>query len=135
MPARKHESLMCLQLAPGDAARVINCNRKLVQRAIENLLRNSLRFSPAGTPVDVDIDGGHGAMKITVRDYGPGVPEAMLEEIFQPFFRVDEARNDSNGGFGLGLAIVKRIVQLHQGSVKASNAQPGLKVEIKLLCR
>ncbi len=129
--AEAQEPLICLQVKPGDAECVIVCNRELVQRAVENLLRNALRFGPAGMPVDVGVEGENGKIRLTVRDYGPGVPDAFLEKIFQPFFRVDEARGES-GGIGLGLAIVKRIVQLHQGSINASNAKPGLLIEVNL---
>jgi signal transduction histidine kinase len=59
-----------------------------------------------------------------------GVPDEMLTNIFKPFFRVDDCRHASTGGVGLGLAIVQRAVQQHGGSVRATNADPGLMVSI-----
>jgi two-component system sensor histidine kinase CpxA len=73
----------------------------------------------------------HNAM-ITVRDNGPGVPEAMLTRIFDPFFRVEAARNSNGGGSGLGLSIAKRAIELHYGAIAARNASPGLCLEITI---
>jgi signal transduction histidine kinase len=67
---------------------------------------------------------------ISVRDFGPGVPDKSLARIFDPFFRVEEARNTNGGGSGLGLSIAKRAVHLHRGSIAAENATPGLRVTI-----
>ena len=67
-----------------------------------------------------------------MRDYGPGVPEDSLTKIFQPFFRVDDARESSTGGVGLGLAIAMRAVGLHHGTIVARNDHPGLQVSIEL---
>jgi signal transduction histidine kinase len=72
------------------------------------------------------------ASRVAIRDYGPGVSEELLSEIFKPFFRVEEARDTSSGGIGLGLSIAMRAVQVHQGAITAENAKPGLKVEIVL---
>ena len=69
---------------------------------------------------------------VAVRDYGPGVPEEALTRIFDPFFRVEEARNANGGGSGLGLSIAKRAVQLHHGAIAAENAFPGLRVKITI---
>ncbi len=69
---------------------------------------------------------------LTVRDYGPGVPAELLNQIFEPFFRVEEARDEDTGGVGLGLSIAKRAVRLHRGTSVAENASPGLRVQISL---
>jgi signal transduction histidine kinase len=69
---------------------------------------------------------------IAVRDHGPGVPEEAVSRIFDPFFRVDQARSSHGGGSGLGLSIAKRAVQLHHGTISARNAFPGLRVEIRV---
>jgi len=70
---------------------------------------------------------------ITVRDYGPGVPEDSLTKLFLPFYRVEDARDRQSGGTGIGLAIADRAVRLHSGSVIASNAPGGgLQIEIRL---
>jgi signal transduction histidine kinase len=67
-----------------------------------------------------------------VRDHGPGVPQEMLVRIFDPFFRVEEARNSNGGGSGLGLSIAKRAMQAHHGSIAAENALPGLRVRLAI---
>ena len=69
---------------------------------------------------------------IAIRDYGPGVPEDALTRIFDPFFRVEEARDAMGGGSGLGLSIAKRAVQVHHGTITAENASPGLRVQIRI---
>jgi two-component system, OmpR family, sensor histidine kinase CpxA len=69
---------------------------------------------------------------ISVRDYGPGVPEADLPRIFLPFFRVDDSRNRATGGAGLGLTIAQRAVSSHHGRLVAENMEPGLRVTIEL---
>ena len=117
----------------------------LIRRAIENVIRNAVHYTAADTEVDVKLftDSGMasqlegkltaGRVAIVVRDHGPGVPEDALDEIFRPFYRVDEARDREAGGVGLGLAIAERAVRLHGGSVKAANGTPaGLAVTIVL---
>jgi signal transduction histidine kinase len=108
------------------------CDRELLRRAVDNLLRNATRYSPEHSPIDVLLDQDTRNVIIAVRDYGLGVPDKSLSQIFEPFFRVDEARDMNSGGVGLGLSIVKRVVHLHNGTVVAHNAYPGLSVEIKL---
>lgn len=110
----------------------IFCDRELLRRAIENLLRNGIRYSPEDAPIDIHLIQNTRDVTISVRDYGLGVPNESLVQIFQPFFRVDEARDMDSGGVGLGLSIVKRVVHLHHGTVAAHNAYPGLSVEINL---
>lgn len=108
------------------------CDRELVRRALENVLRNAVRFSPAGTAIDVELRETSERVRFTVRDYGPGVPEGDLERIFEPFFRVDESRETDRGGAGLGLSIARRAIELHEGTIKARNSEPGLVVAIEL---
>ena len=107
---------------------------ELMRRAIENVVRNAIRFSPKGTEVEVSTEHERDRLHIRVRDYGPGVPPEMLDRIFVPFFRVDTSRNPSGGGVGLGLSIAQRAVRLHGGEIRARNASPGLEVTIDLPC-
>jgi two-component system sensor histidine kinase CpxA len=107
-------------------------DRELLRRAMENIVRNAIRYAPEGTPVEVKLASDHDDAEISVRDYGPGVPEAELPKIFKPFFRVDESRDSSTGGVGLGLAIAHRAVTVHHGTMTAKNAGPGLLVSIEL---
>jgi signal transduction histidine kinase len=105
-------------------------SRELVRRAVENVLRNAIRYSPDKTTIQVSLaSDGHSAILI-VRDQGPGVPENTLSRIFDPFFRVEESRSPNGGGSGLGLSIAKRAVQAHHGCISAENASPGLRVRI-----
>jgi two-component system sensor histidine kinase CpxA len=105
---------------------------ELLRRAVENVVRNAIRYSPEGAVVEVALRSGSGTACISVRDYGPGVPEHALHLLFEPFYRVDSDRNRASGGAGLGLSIARRAIELHHGSIHAMNANPGLKVEIKL---
>jgi two-component system, OmpR family, sensor kinase len=104
---------------------------EVLRPAVENVVRNAVAFTPSGTEVEVEVrlerslEGGRDWAKICVRDRGPGVPEAALEAIFLPFFRVSASRNRKSGGTGVGLAITERAVRLHGGTVKAANAADG----------
>jgi len=97
-------------------------NAQLLARALDNLLSNAIKFGAGGEVlISLRRDGGRAAL--SVRDHGPGVPEAELGKLFRPFFRgANGARAE---GHGLGLAIVRRIVQAHGGEVAAENAPDG----------
>jgi two-component system sensor histidine kinase CpxA len=106
--------------------------RELLRRAVENVIRNAIRYAPKGTAIEIGLDGSAAGATIGVRDYGPGVPEEALQDIFKPFFRVEGDRDRASGGVGLGLSIAQRAVSLHQGTITARNASPGLFVTIEL---
>lgn len=110
----------------------IACDRELLRRVLENIMRNAVHHSPEAAPIEVAVGRSDGEAVISVRDFGPGVPEDALEKIFAPFYRVDEAREAASGGLGLGLAIARSAVHLHGGTISAHNADPGLRVEIRL---
>jgi signal transduction histidine kinase len=110
----------------------ISGDAELLRRASENVIRNAIRYAPPETSVDVKLTRDSSAVHISVRDYGPGVPEEALSRIFDPFFRVEQDRNRTSGGVGLGLAIARRAVELHRGKLRARNSHPGLLVEIAL---
>jgi two-component system sensor histidine kinase CpxA len=82
--------------------------------------------------VDVSLAREHNVFRVTVRDFGDGVPEESLASIFDPFYRVEKDRGRTSGGVGLGLAIARRAVELHRGSMRAANVHPGLEVRIDL---
>lgn len=111
---------------------VVRGNENLLRSAIENVLRNAVRYTKKGTRVEISLTDGDGDAKISIEDSGGGVPEAELENLFRPFYRVGEARERKTGGIGLGLAIAERAVLAHNGTIKAENTENGLKVEIKL---
>lgn len=126
------EPRACEVRVGGRLADGVVCDRELIRRALENVLRNAIRFSPQGCGVDVTLRETDSSVTVAVRDYGPGVPEGALERIFDPFFRVDEARVSDRGGVGLGLSIARRAVVLHGGRITARNASPGLMVAVEL---
>jgi two-component system sensor histidine kinase CpxA len=107
-------------------------DRELLRRAIENVLRNAVRYAPVGSAIDIRVAAADGKASILVRDYGPGVPQETLPRIFQPFFRVDGSRDTHTGGVGLGLAIAHRAIAAHHGSIAAENAAPGLRVRMEI---
>jgi two-component system sensor histidine kinase CpxA len=107
-------------------------DRELLRRAVENVVRNSIRYAPERSAIEVELDAERNTVHISVRDYGPGVPDEDLPKIFQPFYRVDDSRDNRTGGIGLGLAIAMRAIGLHHGQLWAQNAHPGLKVFIDL---
>jgi len=105
----------------------------LLARAVANLIRNALRYAGGAGPVVVSAIAQDKGVVLTVADSGPGVPENTLQQIFDPFFRVESSRSRDTGGVGLGLAIVKTCVEACQGTVAARNRQPsGLEIEIRL---
>jgi two-component system sensor histidine kinase CpxA len=108
---------------------VISGDKELLHRAIENVVRNAIRYTAADTEVVIRVTEtqmeGKRAAKIEVEDRGPGIPEAELQHIFRPFYRVDHARSSWTGGFGVGLAITERAVRLHGGMLRATNRPQG----------
>lgn len=115
------------------APSAVRGNRELLRRAIENVVRNAVRFTEDGTSVEVELRREAQRALLTVRDHGPGVPEDALQRIFKPFYRVAGDRARKSGGTGLGLAITERAVALHGGRVLAENhVQSGLVVTLEL---
>jgi signal transduction histidine kinase len=121
-----------IALSKPDRQIFVSGNADMLRRAVENVVRNALFYTKVGTTVEIAVIEKTSEMAtIEVRDQGPGVPAAALPHLFEPFYRVDDARARETGGSGIGLAICQRVVQLHRGSVGArSNAPSGLIVEI-----
>jgi two-component system sensor histidine kinase CpxA len=118
---------------------VEKADQQALRSACENIVRNAVRFTMPGTEVEVILKtekmGTSSQAVLSVRDYGPGVPEELLQQIFQPFFRVKEPSADprANNGTGLGLAIALEAIRQHRGTIIAANAHPmGLEVKIML---
>jgi two-component system sensor histidine kinase CpxA len=105
---------------------------ELLRSAVENVVRNGVRYTAEGTAVEVTLQWRLDTAVLTVRDHGPGVPESELGHIFEPFYRVSEARERTSGGVGLGLSIAERTVKLHGGTIRAENAPDGLLVTLEL---
>lgn len=99
-------------------------NHKAVGQALENIIRNALRYAPSDKAIEVNLSSNENSYTLLVRDSGPGVPKQMLESIFQPFFRVDKSRTGSDG-FGLGLPLAKRQLETVKGTILAKNRPTG----------
>lgn len=104
-------------------------DREMLRSALENVLRNAVRFAPEGSPIDVAIRRNECSALVAIADHGPGVAEDNLLRIFEPFFRADTGGD----GAGLGLAIAQRIIRIHGGTITARNrASGGLEVELSV---
>ncbi len=125
-----------VQVAVEGAPEVVMGDAELLRRAVDNVVRNAIAFTPSGTRVDVRLTAEDGEVVVRVRDAGEGVPEPMLGAIFEPFLRVESARERRGGGAGLGLAIAAQAVRLHGGSIAAANYPGGgLEVTLRLPAR
>jgi two-component system sensor histidine kinase CpxA len=109
-------------------------DRELLREAIENIVRNAIRFTPEGTAVTVDAyRDGPSEYLVVIRDCGPGVPVEHIEAIFEPFYRAPQRTDPDSPGFGIGLAIAKRAISLHQGAITARNlVEGGFEIAIHL---
>ncbi|MBF0517624.1 MAG: HAMP domain-containing protein [Nitrospirae bacterium] len=114
---------------------VLNGNRELLRQALENLLRNAVRYTKEATAVEISLRKKESVSRLWARieisDHGPGVAEHELKDIFRPFYRVNEAHERQSGGAGVGLAIAERAVLLHGGRLQAINA-PGAGLIMKM---
>jgi two-component system sensor histidine kinase CpxA len=130
-------SRQCSVKAEIDENIMIEGSEEHLRRAIENVVRNAVRYTDKGTEVEIllqhrELKGKESAV-LKVRDHGPGVPEEALANLFSPFYRVAESRDRKSGGMGIGLAITDRAVSMHGGTVHAENAQDrGLIIRIDL---
>jgi two-component system, OmpR family, sensor histidine kinase CpxA len=127
--------------ATADAADefLVEADPDLLRSAVENAVRNATRYTAEGTTVEVRLErqratnGNGDEIVVRVLDSGPGVPDEALPKIFEPFYRLDDARNRQTGGAGLGLSIADRAIRLHGGQLRASNRKEGgLEVEIRI---
>jgi two-component system, OmpR family, sensor kinase len=111
---------------------VVRGRAELLQRAVENVVRNAVKYTSEGSSVEVKLSAAGERARLVVRDYGPGVAPEEAGRIFEPFYR---SRSDASiDGFGLGLAIAHAAIATHNGSIHAHNADGGgLSVEIELL--
>lgn len=115
---------------------ILRSQGDLLKRALENVIRNAVRHTAPDTSVRVRLEVTDDLFRVTVEDSGPGVPDPELERIFEPFYRVDEARQRETGGFGLGLSIARRAIEHHGGTILAENRRTdeggGLRISIQL---
>lgn len=103
---------------------VVHGNAELLHRAVENVVRNAMKHSPVGGLINIKLQKkNENTICIYVTDEGPGVPEADIKSIFEPFFRSEASK--FSDGHGLGLAISLRVINAHQGSIYATNRPSG----------
>lgn len=100
-------------------------NAEMLRHAVENVLRNALRYTPDDGKIAVRLTSEHGVCRLCVEDNGPGVPDSALRQIFRPFFRVDASRQRASGGAGMGLSISESAVRAHHGRIWAENRKEG----------
>jgi len=110
----------------------IEANPTMLSSAIENVIRNAIRYTKKDTTVKVELRSQEdGWISIKITDKGDGVPDEFLNSIFKPFTRADDARSRNNGGYGIGLSITERVILAHQGKVFARNISgAGLQIEL-----
>jgi two-component system sensor histidine kinase CpxA len=122
-----------VQWHPPEGSILVRADGELLASAIENVVRNALRYSSPGGVVEVALHAREREAQLIVRDHGPGVPEGDLQRLFEPFFRVAESRSRDSGGDGIGLAITARVLAAHGGGARALNATGGgLQIELSL---
>lgn len=122
----------CRVVLVGNGPSAIRGSEELLAQALENVIRNAVKYTAEESTVHVGLTEANSHWIITVADQGAGVPEAALEKIFEPFYRVADARERDSGGTGIGLAIAQRAVTLHRGAIKARNVPGGFQIEITL---
>ncbi|RVU81771.1 HAMP domain-containing protein [Leucothrix sargassi] len=112
---------------------LVNADQENLASALENILRNAMYYTADPSTVTITAKQVNNAIELEIADEGPGVPETDLKRLFEPFFRSDTSRNEKTGSNGVGLAITHRIIELHQGSVWATNRpEGGLSVSVRL---
>ncbi|WP_428650105.1 ATP-binding protein [Roseibium sp.] len=109
---------------------VLPCRPVALKRAFRNLVENAIRY---GDSVSISAALSAGEVAIRIRDKGPGIPEDRLKDVFEPFVRLEESRNEETGGIGLGLAITRSIIHAHGGTITLKNLPDhGLEAEVRL---
>jgi two-component system OmpR family sensor kinase len=112
-----------LHVALGPCLGSIDGERRLLARALGNLLRNAQKY--AAHQVALRARRLDCRIEIVIEDDGPGIPEDEREQIFEPFYRLDRSRDRATGGFGLGLSIARKAIVLHGGSVRVETSALG----------
>jgi two-component system OmpR family sensor kinase len=106
---------------------IVQADEDKMRQVLSNLLQNARRFSPKGSPIEIDVTRTRRPDRVILRviDHGEGIPEQIREKIFQRFWRADTSRARETGGSGLGLAIVQSIVARHSGEISVSDTPGG----------
>jgi two-component system sensor histidine kinase CpxA len=111
----------------------VEADPEMLRSALDNVIRNAVKYTAERTCVELQYRAEPGGIRIEVSDRGPGVPEDSLPHLFEPFYRVNQARDRKTGGAGLGLSIARQAIEKHGGTIRASNrAGGGLQIDIEL---
>jgi signal transduction histidine kinase len=109
-----------IRVVEGDGQVMLTVDAEKVRTVLRNLLENATKHSlPDSAPIEISIVAGQDAVQVRVSDDGIGVPDADLDRLFEPFYRVDRSRSKETGGYGLGLSMCKRIMEAHGGTIAA----------------
>jgi two-component system, OmpR family, sensor kinase len=122
--ARATDGSRAISLRATEPLVVVGDDMRLRQ-AVDNVLRNAVVHTPAGTPIDVNLSPRDGHAVIDVVDHGPGIPAGQTDRIFERFHRADPGRSRDQGGSGLGLSIASAIVTAHGGSISVRETPGG----------
>ncbi|MEI8186690.1 MAG: ATP-binding protein [Chlorobiaceae bacterium] len=107
----------------GQEKSTVSADPEMLEIILENILSNAIKYSPAGSVITISVEQKERSTFCSITDQGIGIPEEKMHAIFERFYRVDESRNSSTGGFGLGLSIVKRLADLQQIKVSVNSAK------------
>lgn len=118
----KHDMLNSFVLNDADADVTLRVRPNALRRALRNVIENAIRY---GGNADVSISRGQDEVSIDICDYGPGIPEEEIEEVFEPFFRLERSRSRETGGTGLGLSIARTLLRASGGDISLSNKPEG----------
>ena len=122
-----------LEVSPPDVAVSVYADISLIQRVLENLVGNALKYTPAGGRVSISVQQSAAGIGVSVADTGPGIPREALPHIFDRFYKADEPGGERKGSMGLGLAIAKRILELHSGEISVvSEERQGTRFQFDL---
>ena len=131
LEAERKEITILLNLDANPAFTI--CDIGLIQRVLENLVRNAIRFTPAGGEVTLSISERPQSVAVAVSDTGPGIPDTEIPRIFDRFYRSEQGEESRSDSSGLGLAIVKRILDLHESRITVvSKVNAGTRFEFEL---
>jgi signal transduction histidine kinase len=119
LDAKQKDISIKVQGGPGDS--MVYADIGLMQRVLENLVRNALKFTPAGGEISIKLERKSDCMAVAVADTGCGIAEAELDRVFERYYRIDQAQDNGSDSTGLGLAIVRKILDLHGSRITVSS--------------
>lgn len=122
-----------LDFSPDANAGALRADKEKIEQVIVNIISNAVKYTPDGGHISVSVRGLEGAVRISVKDNGIGIPAEDISHLFERFYRVEKARSSDTGGTGLGLAIAKEIVSAHGGAINiSSRLGEGTEVTVEL---